>query len=123
MAELPILNDCPEARACSWTSHGRKHFPFRGMKRDQTRHGPARYRSGMTHDDICALEKATVRSGEQLELSEGKSEYLRQLNEIIGWDEGQDATHSFAECSGGLGQGRAFHGRPVCSNNRKHRKP
>jgi hypothetical protein len=36
-----------------------------------------------------------------------------------GWDCGEDATLSFAECSGGGQAGRTYHGRPMANLNRK----
>jgi hypothetical protein len=80
---------------------------------------PARYRAGMTVGDIRALESQTVSQGERLELTGTKAEYVRQTDEVIGWDRGEDAVLSFVECSGGLYWGRAFHGRPMSETNIK----
>ena len=49
----------------------------------------------------------------------GRTEYLREVGEVIGWDDGKDATLSYAECSGGLAGSRAFHGRPMTASNPK----
>lgn len=49
----------------------------------------------------------------------GKAEYVRPVDRVIGWDDGQEATLSFAECSRGIFAGRSFHGRPMASSNPK----
>jgi hypothetical protein len=49
----------------------------------------------------------------------GKAEYIRGVDQVIGWDEGKDATISFAECSGGETAGRSYHGRPMAPDNIK----
>jgi len=43
----------------------------------------------------------TVGTGERLERSPTHSDYVREADEVIGWDKGRDAALSFAECSGG----------------------
>ena len=74
----------------------------------------------MSHDPGAGTETArqSTRLYEHLPV---KAEYLREVQEIIGWDLGQDATLSFVECAGG-GVARAFHGRPMCVDNQKARK-
>lgn len=119
MTHLPIESQCPEARACAWSSHRRKHFPFKGMVRADTIKEPAKYLWGMTRAEIRSLERQTVQTGTRIERSPTHSEYLREIGEVIGWDEGRDATVSFAECSGGTNASRAFHGRPMSTPNRK----
>lgn len=107
---------CPAARNCGWSPHGYKHVPFRGMTPNHTAHKPARYLPGTNMQE---LETETVRRGMRTLRSELKSEYQRDVGCVIGWDEGRDATVSFVECSGGLVGGRAYHGRPMATSNRK----
>lgn len=123
MTHLPVDNQCPVLRSCTWSQHGRKHFPFRGMLKEHTVRQPARYRSGLSAEDIRLLEQRTVREGQRDQRSETKSEYLRPLQEVIGWDRGENASISFVECSGGLSAGRAFHGRPMSDANRRVPRP
>ncbi|MCC6521902.1 MAG: hypothetical protein IT373_04510 [Polyangiaceae bacterium] len=111
---------CPDRLGCAWQEHGRKHFPHVGQTRAHTRHGPARYLPGTTSDAIRSLETQTVRAPDHvLSAPPGKSEYVRDMHAVIGWDAGRDATSSFAECSGGATRGRAYHGRPMCVGNHK----
>jgi hypothetical protein len=101
---------------CGWSSHGFKHFPFEGMTPRHTHHAPARYLPGL---DIRALETETVRQPEiRLEQTPSKTEYLRDMQRVIGWDMGQDATLSFVECTGG-DRARTLHGRPMHVGNIK----
>jgi len=82
---------------------------------------PARYLPGFHAARIQTLEIETARqSGEPCKRLPSKTEYLRELREIVGWDLGQDATLSFVECAGG-DVARAFHGRPMCLGNPKAR--
>lgn len=118
----PPVPPCPGRFGCGWTDHGKKHFPYRGLKREYTRHRAARYLPGTTAAQIQAIETATVAAPTRvLTPPPGNSEYLRDVGQVIGWDDGQDATLSFAECSGGLTAGRAFHGRPMAWTNPKLR--
>lgn len=111
---------CPNRLGCAWTEHERKHFPHRGLEPSHTRHGPAKYLPGTSGAQIRAIETATVQSpSATLSLPPGKSEYVRPMDRVIGWDEGQDATVSFAECSGGAWAGRSYHGRPMASSSHK----
>jgi len=119
MTQLPLIEKCPEARACIWWAHGFKHFPHRDIRKSDTRHGPARYLPETSPATIEAMETETVRTAERVELSPGKSEYLHDAGEVIGWDMGKDATYSFAECSGGQTAGRRFHGQPMATGNHK----
>lgn len=119
MIHLPVEEQCPAWRGCAWSQHGRRHFPFKGMLRTDTINKPAKYKSGLMPADIKALESQTVRTGQRRERSPAHSEYQRDMGEVIGWDEGRDATLSFAECSGGTDASRAFHGRPMSAQNRK----
>jgi hypothetical protein len=106
---------------CSWSAHNYKHFPFRGMTREHTLHGPARYLPGFDEFAIRALETATSRTRERSRGSlSGRTEYLRDIGEVIGWDEGQNAEISFVECSGSPTV-RTFHGRPMHAGNHKMR--
>jgi hypothetical protein len=99
-----------------------KHRPHRGLTRAHTVNRPAKYLPGTTPDQIRAIETTTVQSPSTvLAQPPGKAEYVRVLDIVVGWDQGQDATVSFAECSGGIGNGRAFHGRPMATNNHKLR--
>jgi len=89
------------------------------MKREHTLHGPARYLPGT---NIADVETSTVRAPDRHLASEGHlSEYVRQTGVVIGWDLGRDAMLSFVECSGGVGAGRAYHGRPMAEDNPKLR--
>jgi hypothetical protein len=111
---------CPARLRCGWSEHGRKHFPHPGLTPAHTVHGPAKYLPGTTREEIRALETGTVEAPDSsLRLPPGKWEYVRQVVQVIGWDRGQDAAHSLAECSGGTSGGRAFHGRPMASDNPK----
>jgi hypothetical protein len=109
--------------ACRWSSYG-KHAPFSGMTKDDTLHpSPARYLPGYGPRQIEAVESETVRRPDQRNVTaEFKAEYLRNMNEVIGWDEGDDATLSYVECSGGDAV-RSYHGRPMRKDNRKTRGP
>lgn len=118
MTQLPIAKECPAAHNCTWMLYV-KHLPHRGMKQAQTHSKASRYRSGMTREQIRDLETQTVLSGTRKSLSPFNSEYYRDLDEVIGWDEGRDATWSFVECSGGDAGGRSFHGRPMAPSNHK----
>lgn len=89
------------------------------MKKEHTRHGPARYLGGIAHSQMQTIETATVQSGECTVLPSTKSEYVRDAGEVIGWDKGEDATWSFVECSGGVSSGRHYHGRPMAESNYK----
>jgi hypothetical protein len=75
---------------------------------------------GTTLAQMRAIETVTIATpGAAVSQPPGKSEYLREVRTVIGWDGGEDATLSFAECSGGDLAGRAFHGRPMAASNRK----
>jgi hypothetical protein len=89
------------------------------MKRAHTVHGPSRYLPGTSAAEIEAIETATVRTGQLRERNPTQSEYIRELSQVIGWDRGEDARISFAECSGGIAAGRAYHGRPMSASNIK----
>jgi len=108
---------------CGWDAHNFKHFPFSGMTREHTRHpNPARYLPDFHVVRIQTLETETARQpDERRDRPPSKTEYLRELRELVGWDLGQDATLSFVECAGGE-IARAFHGRPMCLGNPKVRK-
>ena len=56
------------------------------------------------------MREATHREGTP---SSSKTRYLRWMGETIGWDNGEDAPYSYAECSAGITEGRAYHGRPT----------
>ena len=74
----------------------------------------------MRAEEIQAMETATVQTPTAvLSPPPGKAEYIRVVEEVIGWDKGEDATISFAECSGGVAAGRSFHGRPMARANHK----
>jgi len=123
MVTLPKLPpSCPDLRSCAWTEHGRKHFPHRGLTKDHTRHRPAKYLPGTRPEQIRAIETATVSSAALApNATSNRTEYARETDQVIGWDAGEDATVSFAECSGGASAGRAFHGRPMTVSNHKLR--
>lgn len=118
MSQLPTVNPCVSSLRCEWAKDYRKHWPHRGMKRSDTRHGPARYLPGTTQQQVQAIEEVTVRSGRR-QVASNKSEYLRDVGKVIGWDAGNDADWSFVECSGGIAAGRKFHGRPMAASNPK----
>lgn len=92
------------------------------MTREHTKApNPARYLPGFTAEAIKALEMGTAhRADRRRELTSSKSEYLRDMSTVVGWDQGQDATLSFVECAGGE-IARSFHGRPMCTGNSKAR--
>lgn len=109
------------ASGCEWSRHQFKHFPYGGMKREHTRHGPARYLAGHTDASIRELERATVCAADKwLAGGPSKNEYVRETGQIIGWDRGLDSTISYVECSGG-NAARSFHGRPMHETNPKLR--
>jgi hypothetical protein len=84
------------------------------------RPNPARYLPAFDGPSIRALETATASDAFRLHVFPGgKAEYRRNVAEAIGWDDGKDAMFSFVECSGGLGAGRAYHGRPMHASNPK----
>jgi hypothetical protein len=86
------------------------------MTKAHTTSGPARYLPGT---QIRSLETATVCGGQRTARSATSFEYVRQLDSVIGWDQGQDAYVSFAERSGGAVAGRSYHGRPMARSNPK----
>lgn len=92
------------------------------MTRGHTkRPNPARYLPGFDVVRIQTLEMETARRSErQRGSSSSKTEYLREVGDVVGWDEGQDASLSFVECAGGE-VARSFHGRPMCADNSKAR--
>lgn len=111
---------CPYRLGCGWTEHGKKHFPHKGVTRDHTRNGNARYLPGTTSPQIQAIETATVQAPSTiLSPPPGKAEYVRVVDRVIGWDEGENVTVSFAECSGGVLAKRSVHGRPMARSNHK----
>jgi hypothetical protein len=90
------------------------------MTREHTLTGPAKYLPGSTPEHIRALETTTVGQPDRVvSLPPAKAEYVRSANSVIGWDRGEDAKFSFAECSGGNVAGRSFHGRPMAASNHK----
>jgi hypothetical protein len=107
---------------CEWDPHNYKHFPFPGMTREHTRRpNPARYLPGFDIVRIQTLETETARRRElQRGSTSAKTEYLRDIGEAVGWDQGEDASLSFVECAGGE-VARSFHGRPMCAENSKVR--
>ena len=112
---LPLA-PCPARLGCAWSENGRRHFPHPGLTRDQTRNGNARYLPGTTPAQIQALETATVGNPTVLLSHPPAPEYIRDVEQVIGWDRGQDAALSFVECTS-----RTFHGRPMAPGNPKLR--
>jgi hypothetical protein len=111
------------ATPCDWYHHNYKHFPARGVARADTLRGPARYLEEFAQDAIRELETATTRRPTvQAGAVPGKTEYLRKMDRLIGWDLGRDATLSFVECSGGPVGSRTFHGRPMAPEDRTARR-
>lgn len=112
-----------DARAtCTWSPHRYKHFPFGGMTPRHTVHpNPARYLGHLDERQIRELEITTIRQTEYTKGSPlgGRTEYLRSVGRVIGWDDGREAEFSYVECSGGIHQGRSFHGRPAHRANVK----
>jgi hypothetical protein len=90
------------------------------MTRDHTRRpNPARYLAGFDVVRIQTLEMETARRRERQRVSpSSKTEYLQDIGDVVGWDQGQDASLSFVECAGGE-VARSFHGRPMCVDNSK----
>jgi len=110
------MNACPGPLGCGWTNHGRKHFPHAGLKQEDTRWpNPARYLPGTTEQQVHQLKTLTVATGG---VRGGppptKTEYVRDVGAVIGWDLGENAQVSFAECTS-----RAYHGRPMSRSNPK----
>lgn len=120
---LPVIPSCPDNLGCSWASNYRKHWPHRDLKPNDTRSGPAKYLWGTAVAEIRKMETETVRTGAQTERSPHHTEYMRPMAHVIGWDRGEDATISFAECSGGTEASRTYHGRPLAPRNLKAREP
>ncbi len=110
---------CPKARSCEWSEHDEKHFPKRGVTREKTLRGPAKYLPGTTAERIRELETFTVMTPDRTEERAHKRHYFRRSDEVIGWDKGELASNSFVECSGGEVSGRSFHGRPMHPSNKK----
>lgn len=110
-------DSCPEKFGCVWAEY-LKHRPHRGLRKEHTRHGPARYLPGTSPKQIRVIETTTVQSASARHaIPPQKVEYVRPMDIVIGWDEGEDATISFVECSGGSVGGRSFHGRPMRAMN------
>lgn len=105
------LDVVPCGRACTWIPY-RKHLPVRGMRREHTRSpSPARYLSGI---DVQATETKTVESPDRRSGGDpgARRKYARAVGVVIGWDDGEDANHSYVECTS-----LAFHGRPMAEGN------
>jgi hypothetical protein len=98
--------------ACSWSPHRYKHFPLQRMTRQHTvgRGNPARY---LSHVQIRLLETETVQIAPRQVTQTALATYIRDMGVVIGWADGQDATVSYVECSGGTTAGRSYHGRPT----------
>ena len=86
--------------------------------RDTLPPNEARYLDTFNAGSIQVLESATASDAHRRTVVlSGKVQYLRDIGDVIGWDEGQDATLSYVECSGGLNAGRSYHGRPMHTGN------
>jgi hypothetical protein len=110
---------CPVRLGCGWSSAKRKHFPFKGLRPEHTAHQPARYLPGTTEAQIRMIETATATAPDRKLAAHPHAKYARAVGAPIGWDNGADAVVSFVECSGGLADGRAYHGRPMAGTNPK----
>lgn len=106
-------------KPCTWYHHGYKHAAGKHCTKEDTLDGnPALYfYSREEYAAVHALEAQTVatpdcRAGEIPD----KVQYLRAMGAAIGWDDGEDATLSYVECSGG--STRWYHGRPMSEKNR-----
>ena len=85
------------------------------MTREKTRRpNPARYLSGIS---IRTLQIETIKSPSVIAKATppSKTKYLKKMRQVIGWDDGQDASWSYVECSGSAV--RFFHGRPMHASN------
>jgi hypothetical protein len=113
--QLPLAH--PQ-QTCTWTHHGFKHAPAKGATREDTLEGnPALYLSSLTAANQREIETATAAGADVSDgAAPGKVRYLRDVGVVIGWDEGEDATLSFVECTN-----RHFHGRPMHDGNRTAR--
>ncbi len=110
---------CIRATGCVWSANKYKHFPFAKMKPSDTA-PPNEARYLADEGSIRTLETATAQLAcRRSILSSGKAQYLRETGNVIGWDEGYDATLSYVECSCGANAGRSFHGRPMRAGNAK----
>ncbi|MGH7271822.1 MAG: hypothetical protein ACREJ3_15435 [Polyangiaceae bacterium] len=107
---------CPERFPCRWVQNGIRHRPHRGLTKDLTKNGNARYLPGTTLVTIEAIERTTAAHPTALISPPPAAEYLRETGQVIGWDRGLDATLSFVECTS-----RSFHGRPMAPGNDKLR--
>ena len=85
--------------------------------------GPAKYLPHLEAEAVRELEAMTVSSPawRGTRVVPAKTEYLRRVAELIGWDEGKEAVLSYVECSGGI-LARSFHGRPMNPGNRAARR-
>lgn len=96
----------------------RKHAPVKEdptkVKRS-TKDGPAKY--CLHEPQLHSLELDTIRSYDKTRgLLPMKTEYLRKVDALLGWDEGKDAMWSYVECTAN-GPKRQFHGRPMNDQN------
>ena len=93
------------------------------MERAHTlNNNPSVYLPSFDEPKIRELETKTVQSAERWRGAfPTTTEYLRDVGRVIGWDSGQDATLSYAECSGGETV-RCYHGRPMLKGNPKIRR-
>lgn len=107
-------------KGCSWSRY-HKHEPLAGMTKLHTKgRNPARY---LERSTIESIERATATSPDQASNDNptGKTEYLRDVSVVIGWDGGLDAKWSFVECSGSV-ETRRFHGRPMNDATKKEKE-
>jgi hypothetical protein len=116
---LHPLPPCPARLGCEWSPHRWKHRPHRDLKPEDTLNDNAKYLPGT---NIRLLETATVQAPAMiLSQTPTMSEYVRPMDVVIGYDCGKDAAISFVECSGGVLDGRSFHGRPMAPSDYKLR--
>ena len=105
--------------SCAWFDYDGLHRWSKGITRDHTRSpNKARYLPAYSHpaEHEC-IERGTVAAPTaHTGAPPLKRQYLRRIETVIGWDDGQDALLSYVECSGGS-SARTFHGRPMRSEN------
>lgn len=79
-----VESTCPRFRACEWSEHDEKHFPKRGVSREKTLRGPAKYLPGTTAERIRELETFTVTTPDRTEDRAHKRHYFRAGADVIG---------------------------------------
>src|ERR1700688_2733426 len=84
---LPLA--CPARLGFGWSPNGRRHFPHPGLTKSNTRKpNPAKYLPGTTPAQIQVLETATAAGPTIFIALTPFAEYVRDVGQVIGWDNG-----------------------------------